>query len=109
MWYPNYKTQSCSSQKKFQFEPCIVPDLPFFVEKTQNDLNCDIVKTLLLRVSRIYALREYKNTQYSSPIKTKSDDITNKIHDTNLIDELRSCQHILLDAEVERTRHNVFN
>ena len=37
------------------------------------------------------------------------DDIINEVGDTNLKEELRSCQHSLVDCELERVRHKVFN
>ena len=37
------------------------------------------------------------------------DDINSEICDTKLRDELRSCQQLLVDSELERARHKVFN
>ena len=37
------------------------------------------------------------------------DDVNNEICDTNLRDELRSRQQFLVDSEIERARHKVFN
>ena len=33
----------------------------------------------------------------------------NEVDDANLKEELRSCQHLLVDSELERARHKVFN
>ena len=59
-----------------------------------------------------YSLRQHKDTQNGFPIKTAivdPDDIFNEVYDTNLKEESRSSQHFLVDSELERARHNVFN
>ena len=59
-----------------------------------------------------YALRQHKYTQHGVAIKTANvdpDDIINEVDDANLKEELRSCQHFLVDSELERARHKVFN
>ena len=48
-----------------------------------------------------YALRQHKNTQHGFPIKTANvdpDDIINQMDNTNLEEELRSCQHFLVNS-----------
>ena len=35
--------------------------------------------------------------------------IVGDVEDHSLREELRSCQHFLLDSELERTRHKIFN
>ena len=98
---------------------------PNFAKKSQNDLNHHIAKntvpktcrslkmnTLLFRVSRVHALRQHKKTQYGFPIKATNvelDDINSEIYDSNLREELRSSQPFLVDSELERARHKVFN
>ena len=57
-----------------------------------------------------YAFRQRKNTQRSCPIKStyvETDDIINEVDDTNLKQELRSCQHFLVDSELEIARHKI--
>ena len=59
-----------------------------------------------------YALCQHKNIQDGFFIKTANfdpDDIINEVDDTNLKEDLRSCQHFLVDSELERARHKVFN
>ena len=36
-------------------------------------------------------------------------DLVGKVEDHSLREELRSCQHFLVDSELERVRHKVFN
>ena len=58
-----------------------------------------------------YALRQRKNTQHGSPIKTANvdrDEIINKVDDMNLKEELRSCHHFLVESELEQARHKMF-
>ena len=55
-----------------------------------------------------YALRKPTNTQHGFSIKTTNvdhNDIFNEVDDTNLKEELRSCQHFLVDSEPGRSRH----
>ena len=57
------------------------------------------------------ALRQHKNSQHGFPIKTANadpDGIINEGVDANLKEELRSCQHFLIDSELKRARHKVF-
>ena len=59
-----------------------------------------------------WTLRQHKNIQHGSPIKTAnvdSDDIINELDDANPKEELRSCQQFLVDSEIERARQKVFN
>ena len=59
-----------------------------------------------------YALRQHKNTQHGFPIKIANvdpDDIINEVDHLDLKEELRSCQHFLVDSELERARRKVFN
>ena len=59
-----------------------------------------------------HALRQLKNTQSGFPIKialVELDDIFNEVDDPSLKEELRSCQFNLVDSDLERVRHKVFN
>ena len=73
---------------------------------------CDFRFSNVSRILRFYALRQQKVTQLRSPIKTAnldSDDITNEIDDANHKEELRLWHYLLVDSEIERARHKVFN
>ena len=59
-----------------------------------------------------YALRQHRNTQHGMQIGSRSGDvdvehIMGDVEDQRLREELRSCQHFLVDSELERARHKV--
>ena len=61
-----------------------------------------------------YALRQQKNTQHGIQIGSGTRDvivehIVEDVEDHSLREELRPCQHFLVDSELERARHKVFN
>ena len=61
-----------------------------------------------------YALRQHRNTQHGMQIGSGTRDadvehIVGDVEDHSLREELRSCQHFLVDSELERARHKVFN
>ena len=64
-----------------------------------------------------YALRQHRNTQHAMPIGsvTRDVDVEHIVGDVEieiegrLREELRSCQRFLVNSELERARHKVFN
>ena len=65
-------------------------------------------KQCFQEIPGFYALRQHQNTKHGFPIKTAKfdlDDIINQVDDKNLIEELRSYQHFLVDSELELTLH----
>ena len=99
-----------------------------FLHKSQSDLNYHIAKkhsapkndiTFMCKVCfqefpGFYALRQHKNTQHTMQIGSRTRDvdvehIVGDVEDHSLREELRSCQHFLVDSEIERARHKVFN
>ena len=61
-----------------------------------------------------YALRQHRNTQRGMQIVSGTRDvdvehIVGDVEDDRLREELSSCQHFLVDSELERVRHKVFN
>ena len=61
-----------------------------------------------------YALRQHRNTQHGMQIGSRARDvdvehIVGDVEDHRLREELRSCQHFLVDSELERARHKVWN
>ena len=61
-----------------------------------------------------YALRQHKNTQHGMEIGSRTKDvdvehIVGDVEDQSLREGLRSCQHFLVDSELESARHKVFN
>ena len=85
-----------------------------FCKKTQRPKSVVTFKCKLCyqEFPGFYALRQHKITKHGFPIETTivdPDDIINEVDDRSLKEELRSCQHFLLDSELERVRHKVFN
>ena len=61
-----------------------------------------------------YALRQHRNTQHGRKIGSRTRDvdvehIVGDVEDHRLRQELRSWQYFLVDSELERARHKVFN
>ena len=61
-----------------------------------------------------YALRQHRNTQHGWQIGSRKRDvdvehIVRDVEDHSLREQLRSCQHFLVDFELETARHKVFN
>ena len=61
-----------------------------------------------------YALRQHRNTQHGMQIGSEARDvdvehIVGDVEDQRLREKLRFCQHFLVDSELERARHKVFN
>ena len=101
---------------------------PNFSTKSQNDLNYHIAKKLSApkrdvtfrfklcyqEFPRFYALRQHRNTQHGKQIGSGTRDvdvehIVGDVEDHRLREELLSSQHFLVDSELERARHKVFN
>ena len=101
---------------------------PNFSTKSQNDLNYHIAKkhsapkpdtTFKCKLCYaeflgFYALRQHRNTQHGTQIGSGTRDVdleqlVGDVEDHSLREELRSCQHFLVDSELERARHKVFN
>ena len=99
-----------------------------FFTKSQNDLNYHIAKqhgvpkpdvtfkcTLCYhKFPGFYALRQHRNTQRGMQIRSGTRDVdvehrVGDVEDHRLREELRSCQHFLVDSGIQRTRHKVFN
>ena len=99
---------------------------PHSSTSSQDDLNYHIVKKYSAPKPAVtskcklyyqefpgfYALREHIGTQCGFLIKTINvdpDDITNRVDDANLKEELCACHHFWVDSETDRARHIVFN
>ena len=64
--------------------------------------------------SGFYALRQHKSTQHGKQIGFGSsnidvEDIMGDVDDQSLREELQSCKHFLVDSEIQKGRHSVFN
>ena len=103
-------------------------ECPDFSTKSRNDLNYHIAKRhsapkpdvtfkckLCYQVfPGFYVLRQHRNTQHGMQMRSVTRDvdvehILGDVEDHSLREELRSCQHFLVDSELERARHKVFN
>ena len=101
---------------------------PNFSTKSQNDLNYHIAKkhsapkldvTFKCKICYqefpgFYPLRQHRNTQHGMQIGSRTRDVDvehigGDVDDQRLREELRSCQHFLVDSELERARHKEFN
>ena len=61
-----------------------------------------------------YALRQHKNTQHGKQIgfgasNIDVEDIMRDVDDQGLREELQSCEHFVVDSEIQKGRHSVFN
>ena len=61
-----------------------------------------------------YALRQHTNTQHGKQFgfganNTDKEDIVGDVDDQSLREELQSCRHFLVDSEIQKGRHSVFN
>ena len=61
-----------------------------------------------------YALRQHKSIQHGTQIgfgasNIDVEDIVGDVDDQSLREELQSCRHFLVDSEIQKGRHSVFN
>ena len=101
---------------------------PNFSTKSQDDLNHHIAKkhsapkldvTFKCKLcyqefAGFHALRQHRNTQHGMQIGSGTMDvhvehIVGDVEDRMLREESRSCQHFLVNSELERSRHKVSN
>ena len=101
---------------------------PNFFTKSRDDLNYPIAKqpsaaglstTYKCKLCHadfpgFYDLRQHKNTQHGIQIgfgasNIDVDDIVGDVDDQSLREELESCRHFLVDSEIQKGRHIVFN
>ena len=104
------------------------PKCPNFSTKSKEDLNYQIAKQHSLPRPSItykcklchaefpgfYALRHHKNTQHGTQTGFGAsnydvEDIVGDVDDQSLREKLQSCRHFLVDSEIQKGRHSVFN
>ena len=101
------------------------PNCPNFSTKSRDDLNYHIAKknatprvktTHKCKIcskefSGFYALRQHKTSEHGTQMRSAEFDVNNFLEDSNadLKEELQACQHFLVDSELEKGRHRVFN
>ena len=101
---------------------------PNFSTLSQDDLNYHIAKQhsvagpsktykcnfCCAEFPGFYALRQHKNTQHATQIgfgasNIDVEDIVGDVDDQSLREELQSCKHFLVDSEIQKGRHSVYN
>ena len=98
---------------------------PNFSTKSRDDLNCHIAKKhatpplknahkckiCFKEFSGFYALRQHKRSKHGLQMKSAELDVSNLLEDDDgdLTEELQPCQRFLVDSELEKGRHRVFN
>ena len=104
------------------------PKCPNFSTKSRDDLNYVIAKqhklagpskTYNCKVCHaefpgFYAPRQHKNSEHGKQIGVGAsnidvEDIEGDVDDQSLREELQSCRHFLIDSEIQKVRHSVFN
>ena len=92
-------------------------DLNYHLAKKHSPPTLDVTfkcKLCYEEFPGFYALRQHRNTQHGMQIGSGTRDVDVKhkvgdVEDHSLREELRSCQQFLVDSELERARHKVFN
>ena len=101
---------------------------PNFSTLSQDDLNSYIAKQhgkagpsktyksklCYAEFPGFYALRQHKNTQHGKQIgfgasSIDVEDIVGDLDDQSLREEIQSCRHFLVDSEIQKGRHSMFN
>ena len=115
-------------RKRFSVGTLYCTQCPNFSTKSQNDPNYHVAKKhsaakpditfncklCFQEFPGVYTLRQHRNTQHGMQIGSGTRDvdvehILGDVEDHSLKEELRSCQHFLVESELERARHKVFN
>ena len=101
--------------KSTNFSTTSQADLNYHIAKkyprvrAKNTQKC---KICLEKFSGFYALRKHSGSQHGNSIKTSNldmDTLLEGIDDAELKEELNACNHFLVDSELEKGRHCVFN
>ena len=98
---------------------------PNFSTKSRDDLNYHIAKKhatpraknthkckiCFKEFSGFYALRQHKTNEHGLQMKSAELDVSNLLEDddADLKEELQACQLFLVDSELEKGRHRLFN
>ena len=120
------KVNLARHKKKCSAGTLFCTQCPNFSTKSHDDLNCHNAKkhsapklgvTFLCKLCYqefpgFYASRQQINTQHGMQIRSRTRDVdvehkVEDVEDHGLREELRSCQHFLVDSDVERARHKV--
>ena len=98
---PNFSTQSRDDLNYHIAKKHAIPPL----KKTHKCKNC------LKEFSGFYALRQHKASEHGLQMNSTEFDVSNLLEDddADLKEELQASQHFLVDSELEKGRHRVFN
>ena len=115
-------------KKRCSVGPLFCTQCPNFSTLSQDDLNYHIAKQhsaagrsktykcklCLAEFPGFYALSQHKNTQHGKQIgfgasNTDVEGIVGDVDHQSLRAELQSCRHFLVDSEIQKGRHSVFN
>ena len=98
---PNFSTKSWDDLIYHIAKQHATPPL----KSTQN------CKICFEEFSGFYALRQHKRSKHGLQMKSVELDVSNFLEDddADLKEELQACQHFLIDSELEKRRHRVFN
>ena len=105
LWYSNYKKQYCTSQEEiFSWNTVLYPmyctqnDLTYHIAKKHSVPKPDVTFTCELCYQGFpgfYALRQHRNNQHGMKFGCGTREV--------------DVEHFLVDSELERARHKVFN
>ena len=125
MWDTNYKEEHCTTQDEMFCWNTLLHSCPNFSTKSGDDLNYHIAKKhttpraknahkckiCFKEFSGFYALRQHKTNEHGLQMKSAEFDVSNLLEDddADLKEELQACQHFLVDSELGKGRHRVFN
>ena len=115
-------------KSRFSGRALYCPKCPNFSTKSRDDLFYHFAKQHILAGPSLtykcklchaefpgfYALRQHKNNQHGTQIgfgasNIDVEDIVEDVDDQNLREELQSCRHFLVDSEIQKGKHSVFN
>ena len=127
MWDTNYKLQRRTLYDRrrhvqlehfialnFPFSTTSLADLIYHIAKKHARPRVKITKKCKIcfkDFSSFYALRQHKTSEHGIQMKSADFDVTIlfEADDANLKEELQACQHFVVDSELEKGRHCVFN
>ena len=101
---PNFSTKSRDGLKKHIAKKHSVP-------RPSMTYKCKLCQA---EFPGFYALRQHKNTQHGTQVgfgasNIDVEDIVGDVDDQSLREELQPCRHFLVDSEIQKRRHSVFN
>ena len=125
MWDTNYKEEHCTTQDEILSWNTLLHSMSQLFNNLDTDLNYHNAKNhatprvkfrhkckiCFKEFSGFYALRQHKTSEHGIQMKSPGIDANNLLEDdhADLKEELQECQHLLVESELEKGRHRVFN